>query len=81
VTQGNVELWRETAPNGTQFAAEVPVVFDRFGTELHLQADLPEGTSAIEITLEPDARAIRAQTVWADGDVDEVITFSRGEND
>lgn len=78
LNQGNIELWRETEPKGTQFEEEFQIVFDEFGVELHLRAELPEITSAMEITLEPNARAIRSQTVWADGDLDEFITFSWG---
>lgn len=79
VHQGGIELWQVKEPKGTQFEEKIHIVFDEFGAELHLQADLPDIPSAMEITLEPDARAIRSQTVWSDGDLDEFITFSWGQ--
>ncbi len=79
VIQGGIEIWQETEPQGTQFEEELHIVFDEFGTELLLQADLPEIPSAIEITLEPEARAIRSETIWADGNIDKIMTFSWGQ--
>jgi len=72
-------LWRESPAEGTEFENSFPVSIDEFGAELILRSSLP-GTSAIEITVEPDERPERSQTLWLDGDVNETLTFSWSRN-
>jgi len=76
---GNV-LWREDPTEGSEFDNSFPVSIDKFGAEFILRSHMP-AAGAIEITVEPDERQQRSKTLWVDGDVDEILTFSWSEND
>lgn len=72
-------LWREAPADGTEFEHAFPVSIDEFGAELTLRSRMPAG--AIEITVEPDELSERSQTLWVDGEVDEILTFSWSQHD
>lgn len=78
LAQNGTTLWREGPATGLEHETTAALVLDEFGAELLLQAALPTGTSAVEVVLEPDGMAPRSQTLWTDGDLDEILTFTWG---
>lgn len=73
-------LWRESPADGAEFDNRFPVLIDEFGAELVLRSRLP-GAGVIEITVEPDERRERSQTLWVDGEVNETLTFAWSRDD
>jgi hypothetical protein len=73
-------LWREDPADGTELDHSFPLSIDEFGTEFTLRSHLPS-SGAIEITVEPDERPVRSQTLWVDGEVNEILTFSWSRDD
>jgi len=78
--QDDKVLWQESAVNGEEFESSFPVSIDEFGTELILRSLLP-AAGVIEITVEPDERRERSQTLWVGREVDETLTFGWSRND
>lgn len=78
--QDDKVLWREGPVNGVEFDSSFPVSIDEFGAELILKSRLP-AAGVIEITVEPDERRERSQTLWVDGEVDEALTFGWSRDD
>ena len=76
LSQDSMPVWREPSPDGLRFERALPLQVDTFGIALLLHADLPEGSAAIEVRLEPDGRDARSQTVWADGMLERQLEFS-----
>ncbi|HMO49699.1 MAG TPA: hypothetical protein PKE26_02640 [Kiritimatiellia bacterium] len=74
-------VWTETQPRDRYLTRIIPLALDRFGTELHLIAELPDGETAVEITVEPDGRERRAQTLWITGPADDPVFFTWGIDD
>lgn len=72
--QHDTVLWREEPDGEVEFDTAFPVLLDAFGAEFHLRARLP-GPGVIEIRVEPDAHPERTQTLWVEGEVDEVLFF------
>lgn len=67
-------LWREGPVDAVEFDNAFPVSIDEFGAELIFRSRLP-AAGAIEITVEPDERRERSQTLWVDGEVHETLSF------
>lgn len=73
-------LWREDPAGGTVFEHSFPVFIDEFGAEFVFKSRI-RSPGAIEITIEPDERRARSQTLWVDGEVYERLTFSWSRDD
>ncbi len=73
-------LWQETPVGEIEFEHAFPVLIDKFGAEFIFKSRLP-AAGVIEIIVEPDARQARSQTLWVDGEVDEILTFSWSQNE
>ena len=78
--QNDTVLWQETSPDGLEFETALPISIDEFGAEFVFKSSTP-AAGAIEITVEPDERQQRSQTLWVDGDVNETLTFSWSQHD
>ncbi|MBU0676694.1 MAG: hypothetical protein KJ626_01130 [Verrucomicrobia bacterium] len=79
--QGDVSLWAEDKPVSLEYEREIPLVLDKFGTEVTLKAKLDGAVTAVEVKLEPEGLSACSRTVWVEGDVEELISFSWGNHD
>lgn len=78
--QGEHPLWRPGTVEGMLFEEAFPVSIDEYGADLMLKSHLP-GPGVIEITVEPDERRVRSRTLWVNGEVEEILTFSWSRDD
>lgn len=78
VRQGDRVVWREEAPSDRRVEADVELAVDAIGVDFQVEVTLPDGTHAVEVTLDVDGQSRRARTLWAQGSLDERIEFLWG---
>ncbi len=71
------DLWSATTANGINEGIELELPLPKEGIDLHVTATWPAGTpsTALEITLEPEALPEQSHVLWGDGSVDDILTF------
>ena len=80
LAQGVDSVWVESDPGGMEFERVMTLARDSRGLELGLTAELGDGMTAVEITIEGDGLSPRSRTVWAEGSVEEYVNFSWGDD-
>jgi len=75
IRQINKSLWLADQPEELEHEQVLPIMFEELGAEFMLKATLSDVITAIEVTVTPDGFPERSKTIWADGDVEEVISF------
>ncbi len=78
VRQGDRVVWREDAPSERRVETDVELAVDGMGVDFHVEVALPDGTHAVEVTLDVDGYPRRARTLWTDGPLSERLEFLWG---